>query len=633
MIRKIRKIVLYTFTGALVLTACDNNDDDKVVVTKVTVTPAVQNMEVGKTLQLEVSVEPEEVENKNVRWVSSDNTTATVDDNGLVSAQAIGPVSIFAISDDNENIRGKCDITVVSAPVPVTSITLNESELTLEEDGDTFVLEIVSIEPEGATEKTVTWASSDSEVATVERINSSSARVTTVTQGEVTISATAIDGSGVKGECFITVTEVDPGIAIELSRESVKLGVNATIKVAATFELQDNLPVLNWTTSNANFATASAIGELVINDDEVTATLTAEITAVGAGTATITAQFEGSRASASLTVDVLGDVPEKSIVLELDDDLKDAMENSDNSGKVIFLPVGYTYAWESSVRPTSNITVFGDANGDRPLFTITHNTPITLNNVEAEYIHFENLTFHSTHGDGYFINQGTGNADCNIGKLMFENCRFVDFGRSIVRTQAPNQRFELLHFNNCLIENCSSNAGQNYAFIQSTVAFEAFPDLRFTNTTVNHSYSTFITISGGTDQPSGKNLLLENVTFYKTVGYNTASESDRYLIEAGNNGPVNITVKNCILGSVRGVGRERGYRMNAESTMTATGNYATSDWTTTENTGANPPVLDIPATAYPGSAADLFIAPDNGDFHIKDAAFAGRGVAGDPRWW
>jgi hypothetical protein len=208
---------------------------------------------------------------------------------------------------------------------------------------------------------------------------------------------------------------------------------------------------------------------------------------------------------------------------------------------------------------------------------------------------------------------------------VVENCRIAGFGRSIIRAQAANQKFEKIIINKCLIENCSSNAGQNYAFIQCTAASEAFPDIRITNTTVNHSYSSFLTISGGAGQPSGKNVLMENCTFYKTVGYNTPTPSARYLIDAGANGPVNITVKNCILGSVRGVGSECGVRCTDSSTFTSTGNYATADWVTVDN--------PIPATAYNRACAASFADPDNGNFRIKDDNFAGRGVAGDPRWW
>ena len=319
------------------------------------------------------------------------------------------------------------------------------------------------------------------------------------------------------------------------------------------------------------------------------------------------------------------------VELAIGDDLAAAMNDPANGGKIIFLPEGYTYTWASSIRPEANIKIFGDPDGDRPFFTIPHNTPITVDGLTADSVCFEYVTFHSVHGDGYFINQGNNNttAVCNIGMLKFENCRFIDFGRSIVRAQNENQRFELIHFNRCLIENSNSNAGQNYAFIQCTFAFEALPDIRVTNTTVNHAYVSFINIAGGTGQPSGKNVLIENVTFYKTVGFNGTSESDRFLIDGGTNGPVNLTVRNCILGSVKGVGRERGYRFAEGSTMTASGNYATTDWTTV----AEGAMLNIPATPYAGTAAALFVDPDNGDFSIKDENFPGIGVAGDPRWW
>ena len=323
------------------------------------------------------------------------------------------------------------------------------------------------------------------------------------------------------------------------------------------------------------------------------------------------------------------------VELSIGDDFVSAITDPENSGKIIYLPEGYTYTWASRVTPVPNITVYGDSDGERPVFTITDSEPLKLNELTADHIRFENVTLESTHGGGYFINQGTNTIDhaCDVKLLSFENCRLIGFGRSIVRTQAVNERVDTIQINRCLIEHCSQENGQNYALIQCTAAFEAFPNIIISNTTVNHSYSNFLNIQGGAGQPSGKNVLIENVTFYKTVGSNTAGTDNRYLIDAGNNGPLNITIKNCILGSVRGVGSERGYRMNDAGTMTATDNYTTTDWTTVADAAANPPAVNVPATAYNGSCEALFVDPENGDFRIKDENFAGKGTAGDPRWW
>ena len=323
-------------------------------------------------------------------------------------------------------------------------------------------------------------------------------------------------------------------------------------------------------------------------------------------------------------------------VVELNpgDDFVAAVQDVANEGKILLLAEG-DYDWASNANFVKNITIYGDPDGEKPRLEISVTEPVKVNQLTADYIHFENVALVADRDDGYFINQGTNATDhiCSIGRLSFENCLIKGLGRSLVRTQTIDEKFDLIQINNCLIENSSRQDGQNYALIQCTIAFEAFPNIEITNTTVNHSYSNFLNIQGGAGQPSAKNILIENVTFYKTVGSNSATPDNRYLIDGGNNGPLNVTIKNCILGSVRGVGNERGYRMNEAGTFTSEGNYATTDWMTTADGAATPPAQNIPATAYSGSCATLFVDPENGDFHIKDAGFAGRTTAGDPRWW
>lgn len=311
-------------------------------------------------------------------------------------------------------------------------------------------------------------------------------------------------------------------------------------------------------------------------------------------------------------------------------DFAAAVQDAANADKIIYLAAG-SYAWDGRLKFVKNITVYGDPDGERPTLVMSDSEPLKLDLLTADYIHFENVALVANREDGYFINQGSSATDhiCSVKRLSFENCRINGLGRSLVRAQVAGERIDTIRINNCLIENCSRQAGQNYALIQCTAATEAFPNIILTNTTVNHSYSNFLNLAGGAGQPSGKNLLIENCTFYKTVGSNSATPDNRFFVDGGTNGPLSITIRNCILGSVRGVGNECGIRMHADATLSATGNYRTTDWVLTSGV-AN--TSEIPATAYSGSCANLFVNPDNGDFHIKDANFAGKATAGDPRW-
>lgn len=396
---------------------------------------------------------------------------------------------------------------------------------------------------------------------------------------------------------------------------------------------------VRWTPNAevTNITVNHGIGDIPLTPEEIAAGVKT-LTGLESNTTYTITIYNGEQKRGTLTVTTKWRPSGENVVeLAIGDNLRTVIADPANIGKIIYLPEGYEYTWAGGTTAVGGFTLYGDPDGDRPVITCSTGTPLLLDGLTSgnDVIHFENINFVCANTSGYFINQGTvaANNACSIKSLSFENCRLADFGRSIVRTQALNERFDTIRINNCLIEYCSQESGQNYALIQSTVAFEAFPNIILTNTTVNNSYSNFLNVSGGAGQASGKNITIENVTFYKTVGSNSATPDNRFLIDGGNNSPLNISINNCIFGSVRGVGNERGYRMNVNGVFTSTGNYVTKDWVTVADATQNPPYQDIPATKYNGDCVNLFVDPANGDFHIKDASFVGKGVAGDPRWW
>ncbi len=89
--------------------------------------------------------------------------------------------------------------------IKVTSITLNKTETTIKV-GSTETLSVTAVAPDNATDKTYTWKTSDASKATVDQ----DGKVTAVAAGTVTIYAEANDGSGVKGNCTVTVTAPAP---------------------------------------------------------------------------------------------------------------------------------------------------------------------------------------------------------------------------------------------------------------------------------------------------------------------------------------------------------------------------------------------------------------------------------------
>ena len=106
------------------------------------------------TATLTATVAPEYASDKTVFWLTSNEKVATVDDNGKVKAVGSGEAKITATAG------GKYASCTVKVTVLVTGITLDETELDLTVDDDPVTL-VAKVTPEGATDKTVTWSSSN----------------------------------------------------------------------------------------------------------------------------------------------------------------------------------------------------------------------------------------------------------------------------------------------------------------------------------------------------------------------------------------------------------------------------------------------------------------------------------------
>ena len=151
----------------------------------------------GKKLTLKATITPADATNKQVAWKSSKTTVATVSKNGVVKAKKAGKATITVTTVDG-NKTAKCKITVKN-PIKVRKISLNKKKATIKK-GETLKLK-VKIKPSDATNKEVTWKSSNKKVATVDK----NGKVKGKKKGTATITATARDGSKKNAKCKITV--------------------------------------------------------------------------------------------------------------------------------------------------------------------------------------------------------------------------------------------------------------------------------------------------------------------------------------------------------------------------------------------------------------------------------------------
>jgi uncharacterized protein YjdB len=252
-----------------------------VPVASVTVSPASASIVVGATQQLSAVTKDSAgntLTGRVVSWSSGDTVVATVSPSGLVTARAAGSAIITATSE------GKSGTAAITTIVPVASVTVSPASATIAV-GATRQLSAVTKDAAGntLTGRVVTWASSNSVVATV----SGTGLVTGRAAGSATITATS---EGKSGTTTITVTLV-PVATVTVSPASAGILVGGTQQLSAvTKDSAGNTltgRVVTWASSNTAVATVSASGL---------------VTGVGAGSATITATSEGKSGSAAITV-------------------------------------------------------------------------------------------------------------------------------------------------------------------------------------------------------------------------------------------------------------------------------------------------------------------------------------------
>ena len=142
-------------------------------------------MVIGDTLELGTVKKPADATD-NLTYESSDEQVATVDENGVITALAKGEITITIKGDD---IVKTITVNIEEKRIPVTAITGNMSDAMTLTAGENTQL-VCSVAPENATEQTITYSSSDSNVATIGQ----DGVITAVNPGHTTITASAADG-------------------------------------------------------------------------------------------------------------------------------------------------------------------------------------------------------------------------------------------------------------------------------------------------------------------------------------------------------------------------------------------------------------------------------------------------------
>ena len=250
-----------------------------VPVTEITLNTTYLELLKDGTSQLTATISPANATYKGITWTSSDESVATVDATGKVTAVNPGKSFITATTADGAKAVS-CEVTVYQL---AQSITLDHTWLEMYV-GDEPVTLVATVLPENTRDKSVIWTSSDKYVAEVDE----EGKVTAVHKGKATITVSAKDGSGVKASCTVTVRTHVASISLDLSEANIYVGqalsLNATITPSNAFDKS-----VIWSSADAAIATVDESGT---------------VTGVGPGTTTVTATTVdgGHKASCAVTV-------------------------------------------------------------------------------------------------------------------------------------------------------------------------------------------------------------------------------------------------------------------------------------------------------------------------------------------
>ena len=280
-------IILEALLASCLLFACTQKEEE-IPVSSVTISQPTAEMIVGETVKLSAIISPSNATDKEVIWASSKQSVAIIDKSGLVTAIAEGTSNITATAGGK---TGTSLVTVSKRVVEVSSIELNKTALSLVE-GEEFTL-VATVKPEDATDKSVTWTSSDSSVAKVD-----DGKITAIKEGTASVTAKAGNKSV---SCTVSVSKKVVAVTeVILNNTSLSMVEGDEATLTATVK-PDNATdkTVSWSSSDASVASVSVSGE---------------VTAIKEGTCVITAK-SGDQSAACTVVVKKKHIPATSIEL------------------------------------------------------------------------------------------------------------------------------------------------------------------------------------------------------------------------------------------------------------------------------------------------------------------------------
>jgi len=247
----------------------------------------------ASTLQMLAAILPANATDQTVTWSVTNGTgTATINATGLLSGVTQGTVTVIATANDGSGITGQLIITI-TGPIDVTGITVTgQGGLTTVAEASTLQM-LAVILPANATDQTVTWSvTNGTGTATI----NTTGLLSGVTQGTVTVIATANDGSGITGQLIITITGSIDVTGIIVTGQ----GGLTTVAEASTLQMLASILPANATDQTVTWSVTNGTGTATINATGLLSGVTQGIVTV------IATANDGSGVTGQLVITVSG---------------------------------------------------------------------------------------------------------------------------------------------------------------------------------------------------------------------------------------------------------------------------------------------------------------------------------------
>ena len=319
-----------------------------VAAASVSVSPSAPNVHVGEDVQLTATATDASgnvLASRVPTWSSSNPIVATVSSSGRVTGVSKGTATVTATVDGKSAPASVSVANAAPAPVASITVTLNASSINA---GQSTQAVAVTRDAAGnvVTGRTIAWSSAAPALATV----SASGVVSALAAGSVSISATT---EGVSNSAtLIIIGSTQPVATVSLSAPSTSMiagqtqALSVTLKDASGNTLTGR--TIAWSSSSTSVATVSPSGQ---------------VTAVGAGSAVITATSEGKSGTLTLKVAAAPVDPPASVAvtapvttLAIGQTTQATAVPKDSKGTPL---TGRTVAWSSSSPGIATVSATG----------------------------------------------------------------------------------------------------------------------------------------------------------------------------------------------------------------------------------------------------------------------------------